>query len=150
MSSNRIKALPLEERPRERMLKYGVENLSNEDLIAIILKTGTKSYSAKNLSHMILASIKDISNLKDLSLNSLMNIKGIGMVKAMELIAAIELGRRVYYEKKIKLKERLNNPHKIFEYFKYLINDSKQEYFYCLYLDNNKNLIDKNFFYRNY
>ncbi|HHT38147.1 MAG TPA: DNA repair protein RadC [Mollicutes bacterium] len=142
MLTTMIKDIPNEEKPRERLLKYGVSNISNEDLLAILIKTGTKSFSSKHIASLILSKVKDISELKLFNVNSLSNIKGIGVVKAIELLAAIELGRRVYYEKKITNKTKLNNPLSIYEYFKYKINDAKQEYFYCLYLDNKKNLID--------
>jgi DNA repair protein RadC len=137
-----IKDIPTSEKPRERMVKYGVENVSNEDLLAIIIKSGTKSFSSKHIASLILSQIKDISELKNFNITRLSKIKGIGFVKAIEFLAALELGRRVYYEKKIDAKNKLNNPLSIYEYFKYKINDIKQEHFYCLYLDNKKNLID--------
>jgi DNA repair protein RadC len=137
-----IKDIPLDEKPRERMVKYGVENISNEDLLAITIKSGTKSFSSKHIASLILSQVKDISELKNFNIARLSKIKGIGFVKAVELLAALELGRRVYYEKKIDSKNKLNNPLSIYEYFKYKINDIKQEHFYCLYLDNKKNLID--------
>ena len=93
-----FKNIPEEEKPRERLLKYGVENLSNEELLAIILKTGTKKYNVKEVANNILCNIKDIRNLKDIRVNNLMNIEGIGKVKAIELLSAIELGRRVSEE----------------------------------------------------
>lgn len=137
-----IKDIPDDEKPRERLIKYGISNISNEELLAITIKTGTKSFSSKNIANYILSKVKDISELKNFSVTTFSSIKGIGMVKAIELVSAIELGRRVYYEKKIDIKTKLNNPHSIYEYFKYKINDAKQEYFYCIYLDNKKNLID--------
>lgn len=143
-----IKDIPNTEKPRERLLKYGVENISTADLIAIILKTGTKSYSVKYLAAKVLSIIDTVDKLKDLTINHLINIHGIGTVKALELIAAIELGRRVHYEPTIKPKIKLNHPEKIYTYFKYLINDIKQEVFYCLYLDNKKRLIDKRLLFK--
>jgi DNA repair protein RadC len=142
MNNTMIKDIPTEEKPRERMVKYGVENISNEDLLAITIKSGTKSFSSKHIANIILSQVKDISELKNFNIPKLSKIKGIGFVKAVELLAALELGRRVYYEKKMDSKTKLNNPASIFEYFKYKINDTKQEHFYCLYLDNKKNLID--------
>lgn len=137
-----IKDIPLQEKPRERMIKYGVENISNEDLLAITIKSGTKSFSSRHLASLILSQVKDISQLRNLNIATLTKIKGIGFVKAIELLAAIELGRRVYYEKNIKTSSKFNNPLTIYEYFKYKLSDVKQEHFYCLYLDNKKNLID--------
>lgn len=137
-----IKDILNDEKPRERLIKYGVQNISNEDLISIILKTGIKNCSVKQLSLLLLSNIKNIDELKKYNISSLTKIKGIGTVKAVELIASLELGRRVHYEKKLDNKVKLNNPSIIYEYFKYKINDIKQECFYCIYLDNQKNMID--------
>ncbi|MDD2203624.1 MAG: DNA repair protein RadC [Bacilli bacterium] len=137
-----IKDIPDNEKPRERMMKYGVENISNEDLLAITIKTGTKSFSSRNIASFILSQINDISELKYFTIAKFTKIKGIGYIKAIELITALELGRRVYYEPQSNIRTKFNNPLSIYEYFRYKINDIKQEYFYCLYLDNKKNLID--------
>lgn len=138
-----LKKLPISERPRERLLKYGSENLSNEELLAIILKTGTKKYSVKEVSCNLLSKINEIQNLKDISINNLMEIDGIGKVKAIELKAIIELGKRIYedvtYEEMIKC----TDPNNIIRHFNYLFKDKKQEEFYCLYLDKKKKLLGK-------
>lgn len=136
-----IKDIPILDRPRERFIKYGVINLSNEELISIVLKTGFKGYSVKDLSNNILKEIKDITDLKDFSINKLTSINGIGEVKAITLLSAIELGRRVYSNKKDK-NIKLNNSKDIYEYIKEKLIYKKQEYFYCLYLDNNNKLIE--------
>ena len=140
MNKIMIKDIPINERPRERLLLYGRDNLSNEDLLSIILKSGTKKYSVKVLSNILLKEIGDISKLKDISYNKLVKIEGIGKVKAIELLAALELGKRVYY---LKLKEsiKLNNSTKIYEYFKDLFINEKQENFYAIYLDAKSKLI---------
>lgn len=136
----KIKDIPQDERPRERFIKYGVENLSNEELLSIILKTGTKDYSVKMLSQLILNEIKDIKNLKNITLNKLIQIKGIGKVKAIELMSSIELGKRVFIEEN-KDKIKLNNSTLIYEYFKNKFINEKQENFYAIYLDSKSNLI---------
>lgn len=137
-----IKDLIDDEKPRERLIKYGVDNISNEDLISIILKTGTVSISVKQLSLKILSNIEDISELKNITINGITNIKGIGIVKAVTLIASLELGRRVYYEKNID-NINIKNSEDIYNYFKYLIKDNDQERFYVVYLDVKKKVIDK-------
>ncbi len=137
-----IKDLIDDEKPRERLIKYGVDNISNEDLISIILKTGTVSISVKQLSLKILSNIEDISELKNITINGITNIKGIGVVKAVTLIASLELGRRVYYEKNID-NINIKNSEDIYNYFKYLIKDNDQERFYVVYLDVKKKVIDK-------
>ena len=134
-----IKNIPESDRPRERLLKYGVKNISNEDLLSIILKTGTKNMSVKELSLSILSKVKDIRNLRDIELNTITDIKGIGKVKALELISSIELGRRVYKEKEIT-NIQIKNSSDVYDYFIDL-KDKKQEHFYVLYLDNKKKVI---------
>mgnify|MGYP004563804213 FL=1 len=135
-----IKDIIKSERPRERLLEVGEKSLSNEELLSIILKTGTKNISVKDLSRKILNEIKDISNLKDMTYNKLIKIKGIGTVKAIEILASLELGRRVYY-RNVKQKIKLNNTTLVFEYFKNLFIDETQENFYALYLNTKTELI---------
>lgn len=118
----------------------GVESLSNEELLSIILKTGTKDYSVKELSSKVLSSVKNINDLKNITLNHLTSISGIGEVKAIELLSALELGKRVYYVNN-KVKTKLNNSNKIYEYFKDMFINEKQENFYAIYLDTKSNLI---------
>ncbi|MBO6195168.1 MAG: DNA repair protein RadC [Bacilli bacterium] len=137
-----IKDLPLLERPRERLIKYGADQLSNEEILSIVLKTGVKSNSVKEVSNNLLKEIKDITNLRDISINKLIKINGIGRVKAITLLAAIELGKRVY-ENKEELNVKLNSSKSIYNYIKKDLIYKKQEYFYCLYLDSQKCLIEK-------
>ena len=132
-----------EEKPRERLVKYGVERVSNEELLAIILKTGSKKYNVKEVASNILSSYGDIKNLKDVRINNLTKIDGIGKVKAIELIAAIELGRRVYYEEEYKDMITLTNPKVIIGYFNKLFKGENQECFYVVYLDSKNKYIDK-------
>ena len=141
MSKILIKDIPILDRPRERFIKYGVINLSNEELLSIVLKTGYKGYSVKDISNSILKEIKDITDLKEISLNKLISIDGIGEVKAITLLSAIELGKRVYSNKN-NIVIKLNNSKEIYNYIKDKLIYKKQEYFYSLYLDSNNNLIE--------
>lgn len=137
-----IKDIKKDERPRERLMKYGANSLSNEELLAIILKTGTKNRSSRTLALDILKLVDKIEDFKELTINRLLSIKGIGMVKAIEIMATIELGRRIYLEK-AKKKDKYNNPQDIYLTNKYLFQSQKQEYFYCLYLNNKNELIER-------
>ena len=142
MSSLLIKDLLESERPRERLKNLGEEALSNSELISIVLKTGTKDKSVKELSDNILNKINNIGELKDISINSLKEINGVGMVKAITLKAAIELGKRVYsFDNKNKY--LLNSSKLIYDYIKPKLINKKQEYFYALYLDVKKFLIEE-------
>lgn len=139
MSKYMIKDIPIEERPRERMKSSGKSSLSNKELLAIILKTGTKEKSVNELAIDILNKYT-LEDLEEISLNQLLEIKGIGEVKAIELLASIELGRRIFLNKDIKYK-RLDTPEKIFNHTKYLFYNKKQELFYTLYFNNKQELI---------
>ncbi len=139
--SYKIKEIPEEERPREKLKKRGVHYLSNAELLAIILKTGTKE---KNVNELALDILKryDLVQMKELYVNNLTAIKGIGEVKAIEVLAAIELGKRIYNSKKSN-KIVLNNAKAIWSYSKELFYNKKQELFICLYLNTKNILIDK-------
>ncbi len=143
MSSITIKDIPTSERPRERLLEFGKENLSNEDLLAIILKTGTKNLSAKDLSIKLMATVNDFFRLKDISYNQLIDIKGIGSAKAIEFLATIELGKRLYIQNNSFNNIQVKNSKDIFNYIKSYIIDKKQEYFFGIYLDTKKKIIGK-------
>ncbi len=143
-----LKKLPSEEKPRERLLKYGKENISNDELIEIVLKSGNRKCGIKDISHNILSSVNNISELKNKSINNLSYIEGMSKIKAIELVAAIELGRRVYEDNKFENLVKLTTPNTIINYFHNLFKDKKQEYFYVIYLDNQKNFIDKKLLFK--
>ena len=148
MKSVLIKDVPQEERPRERLVKYGAKSLSTDDLIAIILKTGVRDYSSKYLAGEILKMVDDVSELKNITLNKLIKINGIGAVKAIEFLAALELGRRVYDSKPLDNNLKCNSASKIFKHFKSELSGEAQECFYCLYLNSSKRLIDKKLLFK--
>ena len=133
MNSVLIREIPKEERPRERLIKYGAESLSTEDLLAIILKTGTRDFSSKYLATEILKLVNDVTELSNITIGKLININGIGAVKAVELLAALELGKRVFESKPLENNLKLNSAKKIFDYFCAELKNKKQEYFYCIY-----------------
>lgn len=148
MNSMLIKDFPENERPRERLVKYGAKNLSTNELIAIILKTGVRDFSSKYLANEILKLVKDVSDLKNLTLSKLISINGIGAVKAIEFLAALELGRRVYDYKPLDNNLKCNSAEKIFRHFRSELSGLNQEYFYCLYLNQQKKLIDKKLLFK--
>lgn len=95
----RIKELPLSERPYEKLEIYGAENLSNAELLAIIIKTGTKAESSVSIAQKILTKYAgnqdNLRFLQDISLEEFMQIKGIGKVKAIQLKAVCEITKRI-------------------------------------------------------
>ena len=138
----KIKDIPSFERPRERALQIGLEYISNEDLLAIILGSVTSSLSAKEVSLHLLSKLQSLSSLQEESVESLSHIKGIGKVKALHLLASIELGKRVLM-KNSKNHFRYTNPKDIFESVRYLFTGKKQEYFYALYFNQKQELLER-------
>lgn len=90
-----IKDLPVEERPRERLLRHGAAVLSNAELLAILLRTGTRDESAILLAYRILKQDQGLRYLVDSKVEQLACIKGIGQAKAAQIKAALELGKRL-------------------------------------------------------
>lgn len=96
----KMKELPISERPYEKLETYGAERLTNSELLAIIIKTGTKEDTAVGLAQKILklndeTKKEDLSFLQDISIADFMKIKGIGKVKAIQLLAVCELAKRM-------------------------------------------------------
>ena len=135
-----IKEIPINERPRERLINNGQESLSDEELLALILKTGYKDMSAKDLAAYILSIFGGIENLKNIDYHEIKRIKGLGPAKACSIVALSELNRRMN-RKIISLTGiKINTPQKVFEFYKNKIN-SMQEHVYCIYLDSHKKII---------
>ena len=137
----RIKDIEEADRPRERLINNGVEVLSNEELLAIILKTGNKENSAKELASILIKELEGIKNLNNINYERLKKIKGIGNAKACELLASIELGKRINREINSLNNIILNKTSKVYEYYKDILGNKQQEHFYCVYLDNKKRVI---------
>ena len=109
----------------------------------IILKSGTKKYSVKDISNNLINHSGGIKNFKKMTINKLIDIPGIGRVKATELMAIIELSKRINEEQLVKNIITCTNPTTIIKYFSHLFKDKNQEEFYVIYLDNKKKYIDK-------
>lgn len=137
-----LRDIPNEERPRERLIQFGAETLSNIELLAILLRTGSSKESVFQLAQKILTELKSIQNLYDVTIEELTKIRGIGPAKAVQIKAAIELGKRIV--KKAPLdKISINSPKDVanllMEDMRYL----KQEHFITLLLDTKNNIVSK-------
>ena len=137
----KIKDIPTSDRPIERLIQKGSDSLSNEELLAILIRTGTKGKSSKELASNILSSIKNIQELKNLKFKQLTQIDGIGPSKAAILLSTIELSKRMNQTVHTIIKKKGNNPAFIFEYYQSILQDKTQEYFYAIYLDQAKTII---------
>lgn len=141
MEHIRLKDIPKEERPIERLIEKGSGSLNNEELLAILLKTGSKNMSVKVLASKIIKEVKSIHNLKDITIPKLMEIEGIGFSKAATILAAIELSKRMHTEiESIQFKKFLHT-NTVYKYYKEKFMDTMQEQFYAVYLDNQKRVI---------
>ncbi|MCD8502700.1 MAG: DNA repair protein RadC [Bacillaceae bacterium] len=137
-----IRDVPNSERPRERLLKEGASVLSNQELIAIILGTGTRQESVLQLSQKVLHFFGGLRLLKDASVEELKKIKGIGDTKAVQLRAAIELGSRIH---KLKNEDRIiiRSPQDVANVVMEDMRFLTQENFVCLYLNTKNHVIQK-------
>ncbi len=137
-----IRDFPYAERPRERLLKEGSNALSNQELIAILLGTGTKQESVLQLSQRVLHHFNGLKLLKESTVEELKKIKGIGDTKAVQLLAAIELGSRVH---KLQIEGRIiiRSPEDVSNYVMEDMRFLTQEHFVALYLNTKNHVIHK-------
>ena len=135
-----IKEMNDDERPRERFKKYGVEALSNTELLSILMRCGTKSKSVMEVSSDLLK-IYNMNDFSNINYNVLKDIKGIGEVKAMTLISAIEFGKRVL--NKVDLNKQIRCSNDVYELVKSDLENELQEKLLVIFLNTRKYVIDK-------
>ncbi|MDE3839770.1 hypothetical protein C0966_10410 [Bacillus methanolicus] len=137
-----IRDFPEDERPRERFIQSGPESLSNHELLAILLRTGTKQESVLQLANRLLTHFEGLRLLKDATLEEITAIKGIGKAKGIQVLAAVEMGRRIAnlcYDDRYVIRSPEDGA-------KYLMNDMRflsQEHFVCLYLNTKNQVLHK-------
>ena len=135
-----------QEPKRERLLSFGAQALSNEELLAILLSTGTKDHSVLALAHEVLTRIEHLTDMKKLSVQEFMHIKGIKIAKATTLIAAIELGRRLA-KPLIEIKPKITSPYDVYYMLSPDLIHLDQEHFIVLYLNVKSELIKEETIY---
>ena len=135
-----INDLPKEIRPRERLIASGPESLSDYELLAIILRTGSKKLSALDLAKFLIKEFKNLGAFNEITLSELKKIDGVKDAKAVEILAAIEFGKRVsnYKERRVCLKDRIS----AYKYIRYDLENLQHEELRVYYLDTRGNLID--------
>ncbi|MCK1981868.1 MULTISPECIES: RadC family protein [Peribacillus] len=137
-----IRDYPKEERPRERFLQDGPQSLSNQELLALLLRTGSKEESVLQLSGRLINSFKGLRLLKEASVEELTVIKGIGEAKAIQILASVELGRRI---NKLNDQDRyvIRSPEDGANYCMEEMRFLSQEHFVCLYLNTKNQVLQK-------
>lgn len=138
-----IKSWALEDRPREKLLNHGIQSLSDTELLAILLGSGTKNVSAVELARQILVSAgNNLHQLGKLSVVELKQNKGIGQTKALMLLSALEIGRR-RNQTEIIQKPKITSSKDVFNLFHPILGDLPHEEFWILILNRSNHVIDK-------
>lgn len=133
--NNSIKFWAEEERPREKLLLKGKSVLTNAELIAILIGSGTKTLSAVELSRQLLQrSTNNLIELSKMSVSDLKKIKGIGEAKAISIVAALELGKRRRSEEALT-RNKVSNSKEVYEYMQITLSDEPYESFWILLLN---------------
>lgn len=138
-----IKSWAEEDRPREKLLDKGRHILTDAELIALLIRSGTKKESAVELSKRILNEAKNnLSELGKFSVKDLTQFKGIGEAKAISIVAALEIGRR-RKEKEVSKKEKITSSADIYTIFHQHFLDLPHEEFWILLLNRSNKIINK-------
>ena len=138
-----IKNWAEDDKPREKLMLKGKAALSDAELVAILIGSGSRNESAVSLSKRILASVdNNLNTIGKLSLKQLMEFKGIGEAKAVSIAAALELGRRRRSEEVIEL-QKITSSKAVFEIMQPIIGELPHEEFWVLYLNNSNKVIHK-------
>ena len=134
----KILDFPKDNRPRERFLKLGPSALSDAELFAILLRTGTMGENVVDMSNRLIAEY-GLDKLFECSLIELQSIKGIGKAKAMQILAIAEITKRINQSKKPT--KKITCAEDVFNHFHERLKDEKQEHFFVLMLDTKNNII---------
>jgi len=137
-----VRDIPESDRPRERMLKFGQESLSNAELLAILLRTGSANESVFHLAQKILSELESVHTLRDITIEELIKIRGIGPAKAIQIKAAIELGRRTYRDNELE-KITIRSPKDVANYLIEELRYLKKEHFIAIILDTKNKVVGK-------
>lgn len=137
-----IRDVHIADRPRERLIRQGAGSLSNQELIAILLRTGTKSESVLVLANRILSSFDKIQDLKNVTIEELMAVKGVGQAKAVQLLAAAEIGKRLY-QKHSEGRYTIRSPEDAAAYLMTDMSSLNQEHLVALFLNVKNEVLHK-------
>jgi DNA repair protein RadC len=144
LNSFSIKNWAQDDQPREKLRDKGKAALSDAELVAILISSGSREESAVDLCKRILASVdNNINALGKLSIQQLMTFKGIGEAKAISITAALELGRRRRLEDALK-QEKIDSSRSVFDIMQPVLGELPHEEFWILYLNNSNKVIQKN------
>lgn len=132
--------LPTEERPRERLKKVGVDNLSIQELLALIIERGKKGQNVLSIAQNLLANFGSLPKIKEASIEELQEVKGIGLATACKLKAAFKLGEKALTKYK-RYGQKIESPEDVYNLLKQELADKKKEHFKILSLTSRNRLI---------
>jgi len=132
--------LPKEERPRERLKKVGVDNLSLGELLALIIEKGKKGENVLTIAQNLISHFGNLENIKKASIEELCQVKGIGFATACKLKASFKLGEKAQITP-TKYGQKIESPKDVFKLLKNDLGDKKKEHFKILSLDSRNKLI---------
>ena len=138
--SSTIHDLPQEERPRERLRKVGVDNLSLQELLALIIEKGKRGENVLTIAQNLLAYFGNLKKIKEASIEELQKVKGAGFATACKLKAALKLGEKTLVKSE-RYGQRIENPKDVYELFKNELGDKKKEHFKVLSLTSRNRII---------
>lgn len=136
-----VKELPLDDRPREKLLMRGAQSLSDAELVAILLRTGKKGKSVIEIARELISSEGNLAMLATKTVDSLQRISGIGKDKAATLAAAFELSRRILSQPKWFANKKITSPQDIAEIFIPILRDDNKEKFIVVCLSSANKII---------
>ena len=137
-----IQVIPTESRPRERMEEYGPKTLADHELLAIILRTGTRDQNVLSLALSVIREVENLYMFRHTSLQELMKIPGIGRVKATEILAAIEFGGRIARTSQVKEGTVISSSW-VGNYLLKEMSNLTQEHVVALYLNTKNEIVKK-------
>lgn len=139
-SHSSIKEWPEQMRPREKLLQYGAQSLSDSELLAIFLRTGVKGCSAVELANRLLVSFGGLNELLGANQQQFCEHLGLGPAKYAQLSAVLEMSKR-FYRHRLESKISMTSSNAVAQYLSHLMRELQYECFYVLYLDNQNQLI---------
>ncbi|RJP68598.1 MAG: JAB domain-containing protein [Ignavibacteriales bacterium] len=137
----KVKELPLDDRPREKLLLRGSQSLSDAELISILLRTGKKGKTVIQIGQELITKHKNLAVLASLSSEALQEVEGIGKDKAATLVAAFEISRRVSSQSKQIFNKKITSPKEVAEFFIPLLIDEVKERFIVVCLNSANKII---------
>ncbi len=130
-----IHDLPIEERPRERLIKFGEQALSAQELLQIVLGRGAGGVSVATISQKLLSQFGSLQKIAEASIEELSSVVGIGPAKATQIKAVFEIGRRLSTQTLPYKNKELNDPKKVYQLIKGKLKDHAREHFYIIILN---------------